>query len=129
MKKTAIVSIGLVCLMALSVLLPAASAQYAMTWSDGNSLGGVRGQAVVLQAENGTVYVIGGVTTTAPYNAVDLVNSYNPATGTWKILSPLLDPVRGASGGIGSDGRIYIFAGWSEFLGDYGPTQVALVQN
>ena len=110
--------------MALSVLLPTASAQYVMAWNDGMPLGGVRGQAVVLQAENGTVYVIGGVTDILAYDAVDLVDSYDPATGAWNTLAPLLEPVRGASGGIGSDGRIYIFAGWSDPLVDYGGTQI-----
>ena len=103
-------SIGLVCLMALSVFAPVASAAAAPSWNYAFAMGGARSQATVVQADNGVVYVIGGYTTTAT-TATTLNSAYNPSTGTWTALAPLPTATRGACGGIGADGRIYIFDG------------------
>jgi N-acetylneuraminic acid mutarotase len=103
-------SVGLVCLMALSVFAPVASAATTPSWNYAFSMGGARSQATVVQADNGVVYVIGGYTTTAT-TATTLNSAYNPSTGTWTALAPLPTATRGASGGIGADGRIYIFDG------------------
>ncbi len=105
-----VTSIGLMCLMALSVVAPVASAATAPYWNYAFPMGGARSQATVVQADNGVVYVIGGYTTTA--TAPTTLNSaYNPSTGTWANLAPLPSATRGACGGIGADGRIYIFDG------------------
>jgi len=109
-RMIAVASVGLICLMALSVLTPTVSAGYAAAWSFESPLGGVRAQAVVLQATNGTVYIIGGEEGVFS-TAVNTVTSYNPSTGGWKTLATLLVAVRGATGGIVSNGTIYIFGG------------------
>jgi N-acetylneuraminic acid mutarotase/tetrahydromethanopterin S-methyltransferase subunit B len=114
MKKTAIISIGLFCLMTLSLLAPVASAGYPTTWSMSAPLGGIRTQAVVVQAANGTVYVMGGADVFAAYDAVDLANSYNPSTGAWKTLAPLPNPTRGGVGAVGNDGKVYVIAGYDD---------------
>jgi len=105
-----VTSIGLMCLMALSVVAPVASAATAPSWNFAFPMGGARSQATVVQADNGVVFVIGGYTTTATA-ATTLNSAYNPSTGTWTTLAPLPAATRGASGGIGADGRIYIFDG------------------
>lgn len=105
-----VTSIGLMCLMALSVVAPVASAATAPSWNYAFPMGGARSQATVVQADNGVVYVIGGYTTVAT-TATTLNSAYNPSTGTWTALAPLPTATRGASGGIGADGRIYIFDG------------------
>lgn len=111
MKKTAIISIGLMCLMTLTILAPVASAATAPVWTYGFPLGAARSQAVVTQTDNGVVYVIGGVNVV--YTAVTTVSAFNPATGTWINMAPLLTATRGACGGNGSDGNIYVFDGTS----------------
>jgi N-acetylneuraminic acid mutarotase len=103
-------SVGIVCLMALSVFAPVAGAAATPSWNYAFSMGGARSQATVVQADNGIVYVIGGYTTVAT-TATTLNSAYNPSTGTWTALAPLPFATRGASGGIGADGRIYIFDG------------------
>ena len=105
-----VASIGLMCLMALSVVAPVASAATAPSWNYAFPMGEARSQATVIQADNGVVYVIGGYTTTAT-TATTLNSAYNPSTGTWTNLAPLPIATRGACGGIGSDGRIYVFDG------------------
>ncbi len=105
-----VASFGLVCLMALSVFAPAASAATAPSWNYAFPMGGARSQATVVQADNGIVYVIGGYTTTGTV-PTNLNSAYNPSTGIWTDLAPLPLATRGASGGIGADGRIYIFDG------------------
>lgn len=105
-----VTSIGLMCLMALSVVAPVAGAATAPSWNYAFPMGGARSQATVVQADNGVVFVIGGYTTTAT-TATTLNSAYNPSTGTWTNLAPLPFATRGASGGIGADGRIYIFDG------------------
>ena len=108
-----VTSIGLMCLMALSVVAPVASAATAPSWNYAFALGGTTSQATVVQADNGVVYVIGGYTTTTA-TATTLNSAYNPSTGTWTNLAPLPFATRGACGGIGADGRIYIFDGTND---------------
>ena len=98
------------CLMALSLVAPVASAAAAPSWNYAFPMGEARSQATVVQADNGVVYVIGGYTTTATI-ATNLNSAYNPSTGTWTALAPLPLATRGACGGIGADGRIYVFDG------------------
>lgn len=105
-----VTSIGLMCLMALSVVVPVASAATAPSWNYAFPMGEARSQATVVQADNGVVYVIGGYTTTAT-TATTLNSAYNPSTGCWTALAPLPFATRGACGGIGADGRVYIFDG------------------
>ena len=106
----AVASVGLVWLMALSVFAPVAGAATGPSWNYAFPLGGARSQATVVQADNGVVFVIGGYTTTAT-TPTTLNSAYNPSTGTWMNLAPLPFATRGACGGIGEDGRIYIFDG------------------
>jgi N-acetylneuraminic acid mutarotase len=108
-RMITIASVGLVFLMALSVLAPVASAA-APSWNYAFPMGGARAQAVVAQAENGVVYVVGGVTTTA-YTPSALASAYNPSTGTWMALTVMTSATRGACGGFGADGRLYVFDG------------------
>ena len=109
-RMIAVASIGLMCLMALSVLAPTVSAASA-TWGYEFPLGAARTQAVVLQDTNGVVYIAGGDGDTG-FVADGLMRAYNPGTGTWTSLTTMNFFVRGASGGIGDDGRIYIISGW-----------------
>ena len=113
MKKTAILSIGLMCLMTLSLLAPVASASvvYPSVWTTGTALGGTRMQATVVQVANGTIYIMGGTTGTATSTAVNYANSSDPSTGAWRNLAPMPQATRGAVGGVGNDGKIYVISG------------------
>ena len=106
----AITSIGLMCLMALSVVAPVASAATEPSWNYAFPMGEARSQATVVQADNGVVYVIGGYTTTGAL-ATTLNSAYNPLSGQWTALAPLPLATRGACGGLGADGRIFVFDG------------------
>ncbi len=86
------------------------AASTAPSWNFAFPMGGARSQATVVQADNGVVFVIGGYTTTAA-TETDLNSAFNPSTGAWVALAPLPLATRGASGGIGADGRIYVFDG------------------
>jgi len=108
----------------VSVVSTPAAAAIVPAWSVGADMGDVRTQAVVVQDEDGIVYVIGGVTATSPYVAVDSVNSYNPATGEWTDLASMPTGVRGASGGLGYDGRIYVFGGEDTSYATSSATQI-----
>jgi len=106
----AVASIGLMCLMALTVLAPVASAATSPSWNYSFPLGVARSQAVVTQADNGVVYIMGGyldLTTTD----LNTARAYNPATGTWAVLTSMGTATRGACGEVGVDGRIYIIDG------------------
>jgi len=110
-RMIAVASVGFMCMMALSLLAPTVSAASA-TWNYEFPLGAARSQAVVLQDTNGVVYVLGGTSDFAGFTGNGACYAYNPGTGTWVAIDSLLQFVRGASGGIGNDGRIYFFSGW-----------------
>jgi len=109
-RLIAIASIGLVCLMALSVFAPVASAATAPTWNYSYALGAAKAQSVVVQADNGVVYIMGGVTAIV-YTENTLARAYNPSTGIWAGLTAMPTATRGACGEIGADGRIYVLDG------------------
>lgn len=109
-----------------SVLPLPARAALTPQWTAATAMGDTRTQAVVVQDENGLVYVIGGVNgisggTYAP--DVSNVSSYNPATGQWVNLAPLPQATRGAAGAY-SDGKIYVIGGWNSSLNRLDITQI-----
>ncbi len=103
-------AIGLMCLLTLSMLAPTVSASTA-SWEFAFPMGAARTQALVAQDTNGVVYVAGGTGLTG-FVTDGVMRAYNPGTGTWATLSGMGYFVRGSSGGIGEDGRVYLISGW-----------------
>ncbi len=97
---------------ALSTSAPNASASSALSWTTEMPMGADIAQAVVVGAANGTVYVMGGVFTIA-YSEVATAYAYDPDTGGWRVLAPMLYAARGAAGAMGLDGKVYVFGGAS----------------
>jgi len=124
-RMIAVASIGLMCLMALALLAPTVSAASA-TWGYEFPLGSARTQAVVAQDTNGVVYVAGGTGLTG-FVTDGLMRAYNPGTGTWAALTGMSYFVRGASGGFGEDGRIYVISGWRSSI--TAPTERVQIYN
>lgn len=116
-------AVGLAMVMMFSTILgmvPAASA-YSPTWDVLTPMEMEHAQAVtVVDSANDTAYIISGGLGVGAGNylsVTDLVSAYNLSTGySWKV-APILTGVRGASGGIGEDGRIYIFSGFNDTIG------------
>jgi len=106
-------AVGLFLLLAMSSLgfvADSARAAYTPAWTAEAAMGDVRAQATVVQDGNGLVYVIGGFWNPG---AAELTNAstYDPATGQWNDIAPLLTSTRGAAGACGPDGKIYVFGG------------------
>lgn len=97
---------------ALVTSAPSVKASSVFSWTTETPMGARAAQAVVVGATNGTVYVMGGVSTIG-YTPVASAYSYDPATGGWRSLAPMLYATRGAAGAMGLDGRVYVFGGTS----------------
>ncbi len=104
------VSLALCALMCVS---PPASGALSADWQVEDAMSGNRTQAVVLQDDDGIIYVIGGVRSTSGGYGPEVgdVESFNPSTGEWTDLAQMPRGVRGAAGALGGDGRIYVFGG------------------
>lgn len=94
----------------MSVTVPNAKAAWTYFWDDETPMGAPASQAVVVGAQNGTVYIMGGVRD-ATYIRVADAYSYDPHTGDWTVLAPMSVAERGASGAMGLDGKVYVFGG------------------
>jgi len=110
-------------------LLPSASAAVDTTWTIETPM--VRDQAQALVAadsENGNVYVLGGaagVDVGISYKAtIPIVLVYDVETGDSMRVADMPKGVRAASGGMGHDGKIYVFGGYNDSLGTIGDTQI-----
>jgi len=103
----------------LGVIASPARAAIIPQWTSAPDMGDSRAQAVVVNDENGLVYVMGGVNTMSGggYRDVPYASSYNPYTGVWTDLAPMITGVRGAAGAFGQDGRVYVIGGWNESAG------------
>ncbi|MGQ9587498.1 MAG: hypothetical protein ACUVT7_03845 [Thermoplasmata archaeon] len=109
--KSLVLAIAVVLVtVALSATVPNARAAWTYFWDDETPLGAPASQAVVVGAQNGTVYIMGGVRD-ATYLRVADAYSYDPDTGDWTVLAPMPVAERGAAGAIGLDGRVYVFGG------------------
>jgi N-acetylneuraminic acid mutarotase len=82
----------------------------------------------VIDSANDTAYIIGGgrgvVPDTDYVAASNLVMAYGVTNGTSWRVAPIPTGVRGASGGIGEDGRIYVFSGYNHTSGFVASTQI-----
>jgi len=113
----------------LGIVPTASAASYSPTWSTLTPVSEGQAQAVtVIDSANDTVYIIGGglgVVTNSSYIATsDLVMAYSLINGTSWRVAPIPTGVRGASGGIGEDGRIYVFSGVNDSSGLVATTQI-----
>ena len=91
-----------------------ASAALPMDWQAETPMAENFTQAVVLQDEDGVIYVMGGARDVTGFNygpPVPDVVAYDPMTGEWTSKSPMDVGVRGAAGAVGDDGRFYVFGG------------------
>lgn len=92
----------------LSFSVPFVEAQ---SWTTRTAMPTARGQASVILAPNGLIYVIGG------QNISDYVFTtvevYDPNSDTWTTTAPLVSATRGASATVGLDGLIYVFGGYN----------------
>lgn len=86
-----------------------ARASYVPVWTDETPMGDVRAQATVVQDSSGLVYVMGGFSIVSGQLAN--ASSYDPATGVWQELTPMLASTRAAAGAVGADGLVYVFGG------------------
>ncbi|MBU1914346.1 MAG: hypothetical protein KJ563_04025, partial [Candidatus Thermoplasmatota archaeon] len=117
--------VGLVLLMSmfsLRVIPTPAEAAIVAEWTPASPLNDTHSQAVVVQDDDGLVYVIGGVNVIG-YVAVNNVSSYDPDTGQWRDLAPLPYASRGAAGAY-FDGKVYVFGGWDSITGAIDYTQI-----
>lgn len=113
----------------LGIAPTASAASYSPTWSTLTPVSEGRAQAVtVIDSANDTVYIIGGglgvVPDTGYIATSDLVMAYSSINGTSWRVAPIPTGVRGASGGIGEDGRIYVFSGVNDSSGLVASTQI-----
>jgi len=124
-------AIGLTIVMLSSMILgsiPTASA-YSPTWTDLAPMEMEHAQMVtVLDSANNTTYIISGGLGVNPgvnyLSVTDLVSAYNVTTGdSWRV-APIPTGIRGASGGFGENGKIYVFSGSNESLGYIATTQI-----
>jgi N-acetylneuraminic acid mutarotase/uncharacterized coiled-coil protein SlyX len=97
---------------AVSTSAPNARASPVLSWTSEMPMGTTIAQAVVVGAANGTVYVMGGVSDIG-YTSVAAAYAYDPDTGDWSTLAPMLYAARGAAGSMGLDGKVYVFGGES----------------
>ncbi len=97
---------------AISAAAPNTSASAVLSWTSETPMGATVAQAVVVGAENGTVYVMGGASDMG-YAPVSSAYSYDPASGDWRVLAPMLYATRGSAGAMGHDGKVYVFGGQS----------------
>lgn len=108
-----------------SVLATPASAALSPEWEYETPMGGPRTFPVIVQDDDGLVYVIGGVVNGTSWTSVPLTNSYDPGTGAWTTLEPMIEGLRWATGALGHDGKVYVFAGWNDTHGSlYAPVQI-----
>lgn len=108
-----------------AVLAPPASAALTPEWEYETPMGGPRTFPVIVQDDEGLVYVIGGVLNGTSWNSVPLTNSYDPRTGAWTTLAPMIEGLRWATGALGHDGKVYVFAGWNDtHISLYAPVQI-----
>ena len=123
-KIVAGAAVALMCLLALSVLSPTASASSANWMMYTFSIGATRTQALVAQDANGIVYLMGGYDA-VPMSVDGKCYAYDPATGAWTALSSSLWFVRGSSGGFANDGKLYMISGYRDYLpGPWYATQI-----
>lgn len=102
-----------------------ASAALTPTWTSAAPMGGPRTFPVIVQNEDGLVYVMGGVVNGTSWTSVPLANSYDPITGAWTTLAPMSKGLRWATGALGDDGKVYVFAGWNDTDSAlYAPVQI-----
>ncbi|MEM3038430.1 MAG: kelch repeat-containing protein [Thermoplasmata archaeon] len=110
--------------------MPIASAALQTTWEYETPLMADQTQSVfVADRANGNIYIIGGADGVTPgisyKKTSNNVTVYNVATGQSHHLAPLPTGTRAASGGLGEDGRIYIFGGYNDSIGtSLGYTQI-----
>jgi N-acetylneuraminic acid mutarotase len=101
---------------------------YSPTWTDLAPMEMEHAQAVtVMDSANNTTYIISGGLGVGAGNYVsvtNLVSAYNVTTGdSWRV-APIPTGIRGASGGFGENGKIYVFSGSNESLGYIATTQI-----
>jgi N-acetylneuraminic acid mutarotase len=107
--------VGLVLLMSmfsLRVVPTQAEAAIVPAWTVGPALNDNRSQSVVVQDDEGLVYVIGGIREGTMFTPLVNVSSYDVDTGAWTNLQSLPKSTRGAAGAY-LDGKIYVFGGYS----------------
>lgn len=122
MKKNAIFCLLISSLMTAMLAMPAVSAALQTTWEYETPLLAEQTQSVfVADRDSGNIYIIGGgdgvIVGTGYKKTSDNVTVYDVATGESHHLAPLPTGVRAASGGLGEDGRIYVFGGYNDTLG------------
>jgi len=106
---------SLISAMMLMVLLVSAvpsALAYSPSWDSLKPLFEGKSQAVVVaDNDNNTVYMFGGLTGLSGSACSSF--AYDVNTGFTTRITSMPVGVRGASGGLGEDGRVYIFSGWN----------------
>lgn len=82
------------------------------TWTTGPPPPTKRHRLVLATGHDGRIYAIGGYDGSATNSGpVDVVEVYDPGTGTWAPAAPMPIPLGQTAGATGPDGRIYVFGG------------------
>jgi N-acetylneuraminic acid mutarotase/uncharacterized small protein (DUF1192 family) len=111
----------------LGVIAGPSRAAIVPEWTAAPDIGDTHTQAVVVNDDDGLVYVMGGVKSISggSYDqAVPDAASYDPDSGEWTVLDPMPTGVRGAAGVFGQDGRIYVIGGYNDSVGVIDATQI-----
>ena len=87
-------------------------------WSTGKNMPTARAEIAATNIlEN--IYVIGGFDTSG--KALDIAENYNVLNDSWKIMSPLPEPLHHTAA-LSHDGKIYVVGGFTSDVGDWIPT-------
>jgi len=109
--------ISALALMLLLVSAVPSALAYSPAWGAMTPLIEDKSQAVVIADNaNDTVYIIGGglgIAGAQFSTASDSVIAYNVKTGESSRVAPMTQGVRGACGGLGENGKIYVFSGFN----------------
>lgn len=78
------------------------------SWRTKTAMPTSRGQAAVVEGDDGLIYVMGGYD---GFTVLSTVEAYNPLTDMWTTKASMLEPTRGAAFAKGLDGIIYVVSG------------------
>ncbi len=112
-----VLAVGLMALVVLSTLSIASVPARAMIepeWVEEAPMPGARVYAITAVDDSGLVYVCGGAITTVHETPTDTAFTYDSATGSVAWLPPMPVGVRGGSGAVGADGKMYVFTGYND---------------
>jgi N-acetylneuraminic acid mutarotase len=86
------------------------------TWTFVASMPTPRRNIAVVTGSNGLIYAIGGATGGDVSSTTNIVEAYNPSTGSWITRASMNTARYYPAAALGPDGRIYVFGGTDSSL-------------